>query len=228
MYIGIYLAIILSILHFTSSVFVRFTRRYSPKLLSLSAGILLAILFLEFFPTFSKQTLETNYLLFLLPLFGFITFHSVRTYNFKHIKTKKEFRARYRKNHMIGFFIEHFILGLALTLMFSKPIVEILLFLPFVLLTISSSILLHIIDKTSKSVKNRLILGSSTLLGAVVGTLFSLDRLLYIGAFGYAMGALLFIVVRDIIPLEEKKGSILYFLVGLIISVAVLLAKGII
>ena len=124
MFIGIYLAIILSILHYTSSVFVKFTKKYSPQLLSLSAGVLLSILFLEFIPIFTKDVMQTNTLLFLLPLLGFVAFHSIRTYNFKYIKTKKELKTRFRKNHILGFFIEHFILGLALTLTFKDPIIS--------------------------------------------------------------------------------------------------------
>jgi zinc transporter ZupT len=228
MFIGIYLALILSLFHFVSEVFVGFARKHITKLMSLAAGILLAILFLEMLPMFSKEALETNYLLFLLPLMGFAAFHSIRAYNFKHIQTKKELKKRFRNNHILAFFIEHFILGLLLVVTFKTPIVSLLLFLPFVLLTISSSILLKIIDKTSKSNVPKLILGSSTVLGAIVGTLFSLNQSLYLGSFGYALGTLFYIVSRDIMPEEEKQENILFFSIGLILTSIILLTKGII
>ena len=228
MFIGIYLALVLSIFHFVSEVFVKFTRKYISKLMSLAAGILLSIIFIEMLPKFAKLTLETNYVLFILPLMGFAAFHSIRAYNFKHIQTKKELKSRFRKNHILAFFMEHFILGFVLTLTFKDPVVSILLFLPFILLTISSSILLKIIDKTSKSSTTKLILGSSTILGAIVGTLFSFSNMLYIGSFGYVLGSLIYIVSRDIMPMEEKKESLLFFAIGLIITSVLLLVKGII
>ena len=225
MYIGIYLATILSILHFISGIFVKFARKYKYKLMSLSAGILLAILFLELLPNFAKEALNTTHLLFLLPLMGFVAFHSMRSYNYKHIKTKKELKSRYRKNHILAFFIEHFILGFTLTITFKNPTISLLLFLPFVLLTISSSILLNIIDKTSKTLNMKLFLGSSTIFGAIFGTLFSFNKILYLGAFGYAIGALLYIIIRDLIPIEEKKENILFFGIGLISTSILLLIK---
>tara|TARA_Y100000310_G_C20695761_1_gene825590 strand:- start:3663 stop:4349 length:687 start_codon:yes stop_codon:yes gene_type:complete len=226
MYIGIYLATILSILHFISGLFIRFTKKYQDKLLSVATGILLAILFLELLPNFAKEALSTNYLMFFLPLMGFVAFHSIRTYNYRHIKTKKELKSRFRKNHILAFFIEHFILGFTLTLTFKDPIISLLLFLPFILLTVSSSILLDIIDKTSKKLNMRLLLGSSTILGAFVGLIFTLDNLLYLGTFGYAIGALFYIVIRDLIPAEEKKEKVLFFIAGLIITSILLLIKG--
>jgi len=228
MYIGIYLATIISILHFISGMFVKFARKYKYKLMSLSAGILLAILFLELLPSFAKEALETNYLLFILPLMGFVAFHSMRSYNYKHIKTNKELKSRYRKNHILAFFLEHFILGFALVITFKNPVISLLLFLPFVLLTISSSILLDIIDKSSKTLNMKLFLGSSTIFGAIFGTIFSFDKLLYLGTFGYAIGALLYIIIRDLIPAEEKKEIILFFGIGLILTSILLLFKGII
>ncbi|MBT3690999.1 hypothetical protein HOG16_02020 [Candidatus Woesearchaeota archaeon] len=227
MYIGIYLALILSMFHFISGIFVKFTRKHISKLMSLAAGILISIIFIEMLPEFARQALETNYLLFILPLMGFVAFHSIRAYNYKHIKTKKELKGRFRKNHILAFFMEHFIIGFILTISFKTPVVSLLLFLPFILLTISSSILLRIIDKTSKSNILKLALGSSTLLGAITATLFSFNELFYIGSFGYVLGSLIYIVSRDIMPAEEKKESLLFFVIGLIFTSALLLIKGV-
>jgi zinc transporter ZupT len=215
MYLGIYFAVILSIIHFISEYFANFTKKHIMKIMSLAAGILLSILFLEMLPIFTNLVKDTDPLLFLFPLMGFVGFHSIRAYNFKHIKTKKELKARFRKNHIIAFFIEHFILGFMLTLTFRTPLVSILLFLPFILLTVSSSVLLKIIDKTSKTAMPKLILGSSTLLGALVGTFFSFHKVLFAAAFGYALGSLLYIVSRDIMPQEEKKENLTFFSIGL-------------
>jgi len=223
MFVGIYLALILSIFHFISDIFLNFAKKHIQKLMSLTAGILLAILFLEMFPTFA---IDTTPLLFILPLLGFTAFHSIRTYHYKHIKTTRGLKER--KPYLLAFFMEHFILGFALSLSFKNPVVPVLLFLPFILLTISSSILLNILDKTSKKKNTRIFLGTAPILGAIVGTTTSFSQALYLGSFGYIFGALLYIVSREIIPVEEKKEDARFFFIGLIFTSLLLLLKGII
>ncbi len=223
MQLGIYFALVLSIIHFISDVFANFTKKHIVKIMSLAAGILLSIIFIKMLPKFSELVTETDPLLFLFPLMGFVAFHSIRAYNFKHIKTKKELKARFRNNHIVAFFIEHFILGFMLTLTFKTPLVSILLFLPFILLTVSSSVLLKIIDKTSKTPITKLVLGSSAVLGALVGTFFSFNKVLFAAAFGYALGSLLYIVSRDIMPLEEKRENLTFFSIGLAATTMLLL-----
>ena len=90
MILGLILAVILTVLHLISGVFVKFTKKYNSKLLSFSAGILISILFLKILPTFTSKIMDISLALFLLPLLGFVAFHSIRAYNIKHIKTKKK------------------------------------------------------------------------------------------------------------------------------------------
>ena len=203
MQLGIYFALVLSIIHFISDVFANFTKKHIVKIMSLAAGILLSIIFIKMLPKFSELVTETDPLLFLFPLMGFVAFHSIRAYNFKHIKTKKELKARFRNNHIVAFFIEHFILGFMLTLTFKTPLVS--------------------IDKTSKTPITKLVLGSSAVLGALVGTFFSFNKVLFAAAFGYALGSLLYIVSRDIMPLEEKRENLTFFSIGLAATTMLLL-----
>ncbi len=226
MILGLILALVLTIIHLLSSTLVRFTKKYHKKLLSLSAGILIAILFLEILPSFTSKIILISPALFILPLLGFISFHSIRAYNIKHIQTKKEFKARFRNSHMLAFFIEHFTIGFALVSFAEiNPQIPIMLFMPFVLLTISSSVILKIIDKTSKTNKPKLIFVFSTLIGALAGLLLSLNPIIYLAALGYATGALFYIISRDIIPAEERKESMLFFYIGLILTVILILTN---
>jgi hypothetical protein len=224
MILGLILALILTLLHFASGLFVKFTKKYNPKLLSFSAGILISILFLEIFPSFVEKIIPISTSLFILPLLGFVAFHSIRAYNIKHIQTKKELKKRFRKSHILAFFIEHFTIGFALvSLTIINPSISIFLFIPFILLTISSSIILRIIDKTSKTSMPKIILASSTLIGAVVGMFLSFNSIIYLATLGYATGALFYIISRDIIPAEERKENMTFFYVGLILTIILLL-----
>ena len=224
MILGLILAFILTLLHFASGFFVKFTKKYNPKLLSFSAGILIAILFLEIFPSFVEKIIPISPALFILPLLGFVSFHSIRAYNIKHIQTKKALKKRFRKSHILAFFIEHFTIGFTLvSLTIINPSISIFLFIPFILLTISSSIILNIIDKTSKTNIPKIILASSTLIGAIAGMILTFNNIIYLATLGYATGALFYIISRDIIPAEEKKENMVFFYIGLILTIILLL-----
>lgn len=224
MILGLILAIILTIIHLLSGTLVKFTKKYHEKLLSLSAGILIAILFLEILPSFTSKIILISPALFLLPLMGFVAFHSIRAYNIKHIETKKELRRRFRKSHILAFFIEHFTIGFTLVSFTSiNPSIPVMLFMPFILLTISSSVILKIIDKTSKTSKPKIFLAFSTLIGAISGLVLALNPVIYLAALGYATGALFYIISRDIIPAEERKESMMFFYIGLILTVILIL-----
>ena len=228
MILGLILALVLTVVHLLSGFLEKFTKKYNPKLLSLSAGILIAVLFLEILPSFTSRIMLISPILFILPLLGFVAFHSIRAYNIKHIQTKKELNARFRKSNILAFFIEHFTIGFALVSFTTiSPSVTLILFLPFVLLTISSSIILKIIDTTSKTNITRIVLTLSTFIGAITGILLSFNSIIYLAALGYATGALFYITSRDIIPAEERKESMIFFYIGLILTIILLFTASI-
>jgi len=228
MILGLILALVLTVVHLLSGFLEKFTKKYNPKLLSLSAGILIAVLFLEILPSFTSRIMLISPILFILPLLGFVAFHSIRAYNIKHIQTKKELNARFRKSNILAFFIEHFTIGFALVSFTTiSPSISLILFLPFVLLTISSSIILKIIDTTSKTNITRIVLTLSTFIGAITGILLSFNSIIYLAALGYATGALFYITSRDIIPAEERKESMIFFYIGLILTIILLFTASI-
>ena len=230
MILGLILALVLTVVHLLSGFLEKFTKKYNPKLLSLSAGILIAVLFLEILPSFTSRIMLISPILFILPLLGFVAFHSIRAYNIKHIQTKKELNARFRKSNILAFFIEHFTIGFALVSFTTiSPSISLILFLPFVLLTISSysSIILKIIDTTSKTNITRIVLTLSTFIGAITGILLSFNSIIYLAALGYATGALFYITSRDIIPAEERKESMIFFYMGLILTIILLFTASI-
>lgn len=228
MILGLVLALILTVIHLLSEYFIKFTKKYNPKLLSLSAGILIAVLFLEILPSFTARIMLISPILFIPPLLGFVAFHSIRAYNIKHIQTKKELSIRFRRSNILAFFIEHFTIGFVLVSFTTiNPSISLILFLPFILLTISSSIILKIIDTTSKTNITRIILTLSTLMGAITGILLSFDPIVYLVALGYATGALFYITSRDIIPAEERKESMIFFYIGLILTIILLFTASI-
>ncbi len=216
MYIPIILAILLSLLHLFSDYFANLTKKYYKQLLSLSAGILLTIIFLELLPQIIEGTKIINDKVYIFLLLGFISFHLLEKEICHHIHNKKILQKEITNVHSLAFFLEHFIIGATLVLLTTA--ISFIILIPFILLTISSSILLQVIHKTSKSKTIKIILASSTTIGALTATFITLNPQIYYPLFSFITGTLIYIVARDIIPQEEKIEKTFFFLLGILIT----------
>ena len=203
------LAAVLSIVHFFSSEISEKIERYHSKLISLSAGIFISLLFLDILP----KLLETEFLsitsILSSVLVGIIVFHIAEKYLYQHIKHRKELLKDLAELHFIGFFINHLILGFILVVAIGS---NILIFIPLLLHTIASSISLeHIHEKFKSTLFKRIFLASSTFMGAIVALLLSPIQILNLILFSFTVGIVLYISFRDMVP-KEKEGSSLFFL----------------
>jgi zinc transporter ZupT len=214
----IFLALILSILHYYSSIVSRKIERYHYWILSLSSGILLAIIFLELFPEAFKLLEEK---LFLFVFLGFTSFHLLEKFLYQHIKDKKLLLKELAELHVLGFFIDHFILGFLLVLAFKlNTLFSSFIFIPIALHTISSSLALeHIHEATSKSIK--IILSASTFIGAILASALNPSSKIFSYSFSFIIGIILYIAIRDMLP-KGKKGNQLAFIIGIIITLLAL------
>ena len=175
------IAFFLGITHYFSSKISNFLeRRYAP-VLSLSSGMLIALIFLEMLPKLVDGFKELEETIFIFPLVGFILFHLSEKYVYQHIKDKRKMMTELKNFHILGFFIEHFFVGFALSLLlqldhFSS---KIFITLPFFLITISSSISLDHIDKITEGRKIKILLSSSTLVGAITAIIIKVTDILF-------------------------------------------------
>ncbi|MEA3378819.1 MAG: hypothetical protein U9Q69_04220 [Nanoarchaeota archaeon] len=217
---AILLALILSFAHYFSELFIDFLDRFHNKLLSFSAGFFIAFIFLELFPDLIKGYEHIN--IFLLVLLGFTIFHLLEKYVYQHIKDKKKQLKNLKELYMAGFFIDHFIIGFVLILTLKIPgFTSLIVFIPFALHTISSSITLESLHVASKSKINKIILSSSTFIGALVALFISPFSSLYYGLFALFLGALFYVAVRDVLP-KKGTGSPLYFALGVFVDFTLL------
>jgi len=210
----ILLALILSIVHLYSARLSVFVERHHIKIVSLSAGILIALIFLYLLPEVVVGASTINVYAFIL--LGFAIFHVAEKYLYQHIRDKKELIHELAELRIIGFFIDHFILGIVLVL--TNQLMKglgLLIFIPF-LLHVSSSISLEHIHSKSKTHFNKIVLAFSTLIGALVASSSDLSGGLYYGLFAFTIGLLLYIVIRDMLP-KKDKGDPISFLIGIIL-----------
>lgn len=219
--IAILLAGILSLVHLFSEEYSKHVEKYHLHTISFSAGLFLGIIFLNLLPEAFKGIPFLGENLYLAMVSGFVLFHLGEKYIYQHIKNKDELLQDLASIHAVGFFVNHLVVGMALFLAFSyENIVSgFLIFVPLLLHSFSSSLSLNHIDKhfNRKSLSG-VVLPLAPVFGVGIATLLSPDPFVYYGLFSFVIGAMLYIVIRDMLPRAEN-GKPLLFLSGILVSV---------
>jgi hypothetical protein len=219
--IPVLLALILSVLHFFSRTISKLIEKLHIHITSFSAGMFLTLIFLDFLPR-AATGIEHNAPVFLALTVGFVMYHLSEKYLYQHVKNKKVLLEELAELHNVGFFIDHFMVGFVLVLTFKlESYTSYLIFIPFVLHTISSSMSLEHIRARIKTGVNRFTLSISTLIGALFAHLINLETFWYYTIFAFFLGSLLYISVRDMLP-GGKKGNTLMFLIGFLLTIGII------
>lgn len=221
MLVAFALAIFLALLHFFSEEYGRHAEKFHVQLVSFSSGLFLGIIFLYLLPEFFKGEAHLEGRIYLLMLGGFVLFHLGEKYVYQHIKHRKELMQDLKALHAIGFFVDHFVVGITLFLAFSieGSVSGFLIFVPLLLHTLSSSISLNHIDSHFKRLSvSGIMLPLAPACGVLFAYFLNLEQALYYGLFSFVVGALLYVAVRDMLPREQGKPA--FFLTGVLVSVA--------
>ena len=226
MLVPIILAAILSVVHYYSYDIAERIEQNYQRLLSFSSGMFITFLFLVMLPEITEGVVYLGNFIYAPILLGFVIYHVAEKYLYQHIKNKRELMINLEGLHFSGFFIDHFLIGLALVFAFNiGAVFGYYIFLPFLLFIFSSSVALKHIHDRYRTKATQYILPASTLVGALVASIIPTSRALYFLTFAFVVGILMYVVVRDILP-KNEEGEPLYFLIGVIISMLLLLLLG--
>ncbi|MFH1638233.1 MAG: hypothetical protein ABIB71_07440 [Candidatus Woesearchaeota archaeon] len=218
------LAVSLSIVHFFSDIFSKLFDKFHIPIVNFSSGFFISLIFLELMPQ-AMRGMEYFDVFFAI-FAGFVAFHLAEKYVYQHVKNKHEMIKDLKIFHEVGFFIEHFLIGFFLVLVFRiQGVYSMVVFVPLALHTISSSLTMESIHLMSKSYLNKIILSISTIVGALVAGLIAPFGFAYYSFFSIALGALFYVGVRDMLPL--KKGNPIFFVTGVVINIVLFSAAKI-
>lgn len=219
------LALSLSVVHFFSDVFSKIFEKFHVHIRKFSAGFFISLIFLELFPKAFEGIKFLN--IFFAIFIGFVAFHLAEKYVYQHVKEKHKMIKDLKILHETGFFIEHFAIGFFLVLVFRiEGLYPMLVFIPLMLHTISSSLSMEAIHLKSKTPLNKVILSLSTLIGASLAYFVVPFGFWYYGLFSLLLGALFYTGVRDMLPLMEEKTGPLYFLMGAVLNILLFAVAG--
>lgn len=211
--IAIIFGIVLSIAHYLSEDFHLHKHKY--KVISFGAGIMLAYLILELLPRLYISLTFLNNSLFLFVLVGFSSLHLLEKYIYQHTSRKKRL-TKLKEAHSAIFFFYYIIIGIILSDITNKNLIEgTLFFVPLVFHTTLGSLSLNELHHTiKKNLPLKIFLSASPLIGILMATYINIPVPVNHALLGLISGALLFIITREVIP-KESKGNPLDFLLGL-------------
>ncbi|MEK6940401.1 MAG: hypothetical protein AABW49_00690 [Nanoarchaeota archaeon] len=216
----IILACLLSIAHIFSEKISSAIEEYHEKILSFNSGLFIAFLFLFLIPGAIKESLNLKNVFYYM-LTGLVAFHLAEKYLYQHIRHKKELMKELAWLHIIGFFIDYFVIGLVLSLTFiTEKELTFLIFLPFLLHTVSSSFSLEHITERFNNKLLKMLLSIATIIGAIAGLFLQLTKAILPLIYPVSVGILIYITMRDMIPKGKDKNPLL-FLIGVMITVSV-------
>ena len=215
-WVELLLGTIMTIIHFYSEFFYKKIHKHHEELLSFSAGLFITLIFVFLLPEFfiGKEILGND--IFVLLISGFVVFHLSEKYIYQHIKNKNRLMKDLAELHAIGFFIDHFVVGMALVFAFSSSneLLGIIVFFPLLLHTFASSLSLTHIDTYFKN--NQLVnlaLSTAPLIGIICAELLSPEKAIYHAVFSFILGGLLYVTIRDMLP-HKEIGKPRFFLAG--------------
>ncbi|MEK6855065.1 MAG: hypothetical protein AABX73_02480 [Nanoarchaeota archaeon] len=223
-FVPLILSVILSLVYIFSYKVSDKMEKWHEYILSIGSGMIIAILFSEVIPDLIENGSK-----FLSPtaismsmLLGFAGYHAIEKYTYKH--TRKTFVAeRIGYLHIAGFFLDNFLEGFVLVLIFILPgtpgYLPYVLFIPLLLGDISASgMLRHINDKFKLKSFGLVFLSSSIFFGALSAIMLDLSKSTFYFALSFISGAFIYFVTRDELP-RGRKGKLAVFLISLLIVV---------
>lgn len=224
MMLPVIISAVLSLMSFFSEGFIKYLKKYHEQLLSFAAGIFISAIFLHFFPLIGIASTEVGISVYVILLLGFAAFHVSEKYIYQHTFVRRQMMKELAELHVLGFVIDHFILGyfLALIFLLEKTFLIYVISVPFLIHIVSSAHSLKHIRKVFRlSLAGKLLLSSAPLIGAIAGTYAMFPLSIDYSIFAFMIGALLYMVTRDVIP-KEREGRPKWFIIGIALAIPIL------
>lgn len=220
--IPLLLALGLSFINFFGDHIADRIKEFHIHVISLASGMFVTIIFLEILPLFVAGSENVGEPIYLFFLGGFVIFHLLEKYIYQHVPSKTVLTYELSRIHAYGFAIDNFIIGFILVQLYELPglysELEYLAFIPFFLRVFALSVSSKFINESFEPSRiERILLSSSTFLGASLASSLILRKEQFFLVFSFLIGILLYSVVRDMIP-TGKEGKPKFFLTGVLIS----------
>jgi len=221
------LTLVLSILHYYFEIYADHLRKFDTHFISFSSGLFITYIFLSMFPEMIRGIDFLGDNVYFIALWGFVLLHIAEKHVSRHTKNEYQRAKKLVLVRTTAFFINLFILGMALVFFFQfgRTALGYFSFIPVMFHVVSSSLVVeHLHHRVRESLHGRLLSSGSIFLGALVAALIQLPIALYYGIFAFITGMLLYLIIKDVMP-KYQLGKPTYFIVGIIIYLTIVIAE---
>lgn len=217
-------SVIIFLAHYISNRFYLITSKYRHNLISFISGMSLTYVLIVLLPDFYRLDLLENKLLLFFVLIGFAAFHLVDKFIYQKVEHKKV-RKDIKIAHGIGIIFYYFVVGIVIFSLSNISLKQgFLFFIPVTLYAIVSNIysigVRGIRSKEFFSVN--LLQGLAPIAGVLFAAALNFPEAVTTAFVGVVAGLFTFIIVRDVIPRDEK-GKPLFFLLGIILFALIIM-----
>jgi len=216
-------ALVLSAIHLVAPRFEKFLKGRRIRLMSLSAGMFLAYIFLDGLENIIEAHTDLGKIILVYFFAGFALYHVFNKYLYQHAKTEKEAKKEVDELVYAGAIVDALFTGFALAILLDLSQPAYFALIPFMLHTFSATLTVQLHHKHYNTpVLVRYLLSFAPLIGAVIGLILLVETNAFYSLLAFVTGAVLYIAVRHMLP-GGKEGNIVYFLLGGFIGIILLL-----
>jgi zinc transporter ZupT len=197
--------------------------KFHVQLLSLGGGLIVATFFLEMLPQIESGRTFLGEYTYIALLIGFVLVHFVEKIVYRYAGNEEEVQVDTAKFEAIGLTIYNLCVGFIIAV-FSEVYGEsvLLIFTSFIVrafvISVSSS---HINEVVGRNL-NRFLQLVAPLGGVLFAFILTAYKIHFFLTLSVVIGAILYVVVRDMIP-RGKEGKPIYFLLGVLIIIGTFL-----
>jgi len=213
-------AVAIAFFHFIGEEFSEHIERFHIELLSFGAGLMVGTFFLEILPQVRVGETYLDHFVYVTFLLGFVLIHVLEKLVYQHTVGESEFAKDVIRFEAIGLVAYGLLVGVIVAVFFEAfGNLAYFILAPFFVRAFALSVYSKHINEKIGSRFNRVLQTVGPVLGAFFGSLLIANKTQLFLVFSMAMGFVLYIVIRDIIP-TGKEGKPMYFILGVLITIA--------
>jgi len=213
-------AVAMAFFHLSGEKLSAHIERFHTELLSFGAGLMVGTFFLEMLPQIAIGEMHLGYFVYVTFLAGLVFVHVLEKLVYQRAAGESEFAKDVTRFEAVGLAAYGLLVGVIIVVFFEAyGGLAYFVFAPFFVRAFVLSVSFRHINEKMDSRLNRLSQSISPIVGTFVGLLLITSKIQLFLVFLMTMGFILYIVIRDMIPIG-KEGKPFYFVVGVLIALA--------
>ena len=213
-------AIAIAFFHVLGEQFSEHIERFHIELLSFGAGLMAGTFFLEILPQITVGETYLSHFIYVTFLVGFVLIHVLEKLVYQHVPGESEFAEDRTRFEATGLAAYGLLVGVIIAVFFEAyGDLAYFILAPFFVRAFVLSVYSRHINEKIGSRLNRVLQSVGPVVGTVVGLLLITNKTQLFSVFSMTMGFILYIVIRDMIPIG-KEGKPIYFVAGALITIA--------